>query len=184
MTQARSMPRALMVYESMFGNSRMVAAAIADGLRSRGCAAAAVDVTLADPVRALEADLLVVGAPTHAWSLSRVRTRADAVRQGAPATQVAKGLREWILALEPDGTRPLVAVFDTRVAKVRRLPAAGRTASRLVRRRGLRVLGQPQGFLVEDVRGPLLTGELERAEGWGRDLSAHLPDGGSFCHGG
>lgn len=175
MTETQSTPpppRALVVYESMFGNSQKVAAAIVDGLRSWRYDAVAVDVRWADPVEALDVDLLVVGGPTHAFSLSRSSTRADAVRQGAPATRAATGLREWLESLEPSGNRPPVAVFDTRVAKVRRLPtAAARTAAKLVRRRGLHVLGRPVGFLVDDVPGPLLAGEVERAVAWGQDLA-------------
>lgn len=177
MNETQSAPRALVVYESMFDNTQKVAAAIAEGLRSRKYDAAAVDVRWADPVQALDVDLLVVGGPTHAFSLSRFSTRADAVRQGAPADRGCIGLREWLGTLKPDGIRPPVAVFDTRVVRVRQLPAAaGRTASKLVRRRGLHIIGRPNGFLVNDVRGPLLAGEVERAMEWGQELAQEASD--------
>ena len=67
---------------------------------------------------------------------------------------------------------PVLAVFDTRISKVRRLPAsAARTISKLAHRRGFKVLGRPQGFLVEDVDGPLCPGEVERATEWGQVLA-------------
>jgi hypothetical protein len=118
--------------------------------------------------------VLVLGAPTHAFSLSRPATRADAVRQGAPAGRAVTGLREWLttLPVRDRHQRLVAAVFDTRVSKVRRLPAAaGPRAARLARRRGLRLLGRPEAFLVADVRGPLVAGELERAATWGHDLA-------------
>lgn len=76
-------PRALIVYESMFGNTATVAAAIADGLRELRYAVAICDVAWA-PCSPLDADLLVIGAPTHAFSLSRPSTRSDAVHRARP----------------------------------------------------------------------------------------------------
>jgi hypothetical protein len=173
MSTIRTGRRAVVVHESMFGNTRAVAEAVAEGLRLEGFDVAASDVGQARAATALRADLLVLGAPTHAFSLSRASTRADAVRQGAPASRAATGLREWLSTLRGDATSggPLVAVFDTRVAKVRRLPAAaGPAAVRLARRQGLRLLGKPAGFCVEDTAGPLCDGELDRARDWGRAL--------------
>ena len=36
---------------------------------------------------------------------------------------------------------------------------------------------KPIGFLVDDIRGPLVEQELERAVAWGRQLAAQLVDG-------
>jgi hypothetical protein len=173
MTENRRALRAVVVHESLFGNTAAVAEAVAVGLRLQGYDVSTTDVGEARADTALDADLLVVGAPTHAFSLSRASTRADAVRQGAPAAHASTGLREWLAALRPgEASRsPAVAVFDTRVAKVRRIPAAaGPTAARLVRQRGLRLVARPMAFLVEDTQGPLRDGELERARDWGRAL--------------
>ena len=74
------------------------------------------DVATASVDLPADLDLLVVGAPTHAFSLSRPSTRADAVRQGAPPERATAGLREWLTAAPPQDARRLpVAVFDTRV---------------------------------------------------------------------
>ena len=165
---------ALVVVESMFGNTEQVARAVAGGLGEAGVDAVVVDVAAAPVELPADVHLLVLGAPTHAFSLSRQSTRADAVRQGAPRERAVMGLREWLTSLRiPDSGRgPLVSVFDTRVSKVRRLPAAaGPRAIKLVRRRGLTVLGRPKAFLVADIRGPLLDGELQRAATWGQQLA-------------
>ena len=123
-------------------------------------------------------DLLVVGAPTHAFSLSRRSTRADAVRQGAPAERAQLGLREWLGSVRVDPARsPSVVAYDTRIAKVRWLPkAAGPTSVRLAHKRGLRVVDRPMAFVVTDLRGPLVDGEVERAATWGRHLGARCVD--------
>ncbi len=169
--------RALVVYESMFGNTEQVAVAVARGLRLEGVDTALLEVGSAP--RALDdLDLLVVGGPTHAFSMSRASTRHDAVAKGAPEARAETGLREWLASvrLEP-GAGPQVVAFDTRATKVRWLPqAAGPAATRAAHRRGLATVARPMGFLVEDITGPLADHELERAVAWGRDLAVDLVD--------
>ena len=125
---------------------------------------------------AIDLDLLVVGGPTHAFGMSRASTRADAVRQGAPAQRATTGLREWLESVELDAEHaPGLATFDTRVTKVRWLPqAAGPSAARAGRRRGLETVAKPHGFLVDDIRGPLVE---RRARARGRVGQA--PRGGT-----
>lgn len=165
-------PRALVVFESMFGNTAAIARAVSKGLEDGGIDVTTLGVHEATGVDPSGFDLLVVGGPTHAFSLSRPTTREDAVRQGAPAAAAeGDGLREWIETLPP-GHDHLLATFDTRVAKVRHLPkAASGRAARLIRRRGFRLLSRPTGFLVTDVQGDLVDGETDRALAWGRQLA-------------
>lgn len=169
----RSERRAWVVYESMFGNTEAVAYAVADGLRAQAYDVTCADVSAAPHDGPLTADLLVVGAPTHAFSLSRVDTRADALFRGATTERPDVGLREWLTDLGPaPAAPPVVAVFDTRASRVRRVPmSAGRSAARMLRRRGYRLDG-PEGFVVADTHGPLVAGELSRAKTWGRTLGA------------
>ena len=174
MSQELPLPRAQVVYESMFGNTESIARAVAHGLVSAGIPTLVTEVSQTPAEVPASVELLVVGAPTHAFSLSRPSTRADAVRQGAREDRAAIGLREWLGSAYHAGLQDIhVAVFDTRVSKVRRLPAAGGPkAARLVRHRHWQLTGKPAAFLVDDIGGPLLDGELERAERWGRLLSA------------
>jgi hypothetical protein len=166
------MIRALVAYESMFGNTERVARAVAAGLRLEGLDATVLDVSHAEPVDLDDIDLLVVGAPTHAFSLSRPATRADAVRQGARDAAVAVGVREWLGALPETGRRPLAAAFDTRASKVRYLPAsASRRAARMLAERGHHLVCPPIGFLVHDVAGPLESREVDRAIAWSRRVA-------------
>ena len=171
-------PRALVVYESMFGNTEHIAAAVARGLQLEGLDTGLVEVGSAPTDLSLDLDLLVIGGPTHAFALSRPQTRADAVRKGAPAERAQHGLREWLESVSHDPVRsPAVAAFDTRVTKVRwMLKAAGPSAVRLAHKHGLDTVGKPMGFLVEDVDGPLVDGELDRAVAWGRRLGTECVD--------
>jgi hypothetical protein len=166
-----SAPRALVVFESMFGNTEAVAQAVADGLSSVMDAHVA-DVALA-PSALDDIDLLVVGAPTHAFGLSRPRTRADAVRRGAHVDAArGKGVREWIAMIDRSSVGATIATaFDTRVRSPRLPGSAARAARRRLRRLGFRVL-PTSSFWVTGTPGPLAEGELERAHRWGEQLAA------------
>lgn len=159
--------RTLVVYESMWGNTKTVAEAVAAGI---GPGAEVVHVTEAPPAVPEGVDLLVVGAPTHAFSLSRASTRRDAVAKGAPAGATEPGVREWLDRLEPPASLA-VATFDTRVGSVRHLPgSAAKAAGKEVRRHRLGHLVGSASFYVDDMAGPLLTGEVDRARAWGQEL--------------
>lgn len=165
--------RALLVYESMFGNTGTVAAAVAKGLRGAGLEVEALHVTDAPPVPDDGVGLLVVGAPTHALSLSRPESRRSAEEQGA-STVDGPGLREWLEALpRGDGA---VAAFDTHIDK--RIPgSASKAALRRLRKRGYRPLVPAESFYVTDVAGPLVDGELVRAERWAGELARQVATG-------
>lgn len=166
--------RALVVYESMFGNTASVAHEVAKGLAAHGDVdVRAVAEAPVEPDESL--DLVVVGGPTHAFSMSRPGTREDARRQGAGPAADGPGLREWLDGLHGGTHHPRMAAFDTRVAKVRRLPgSAARRASKRAGMLGYAVPEPPESFFVEDVAGPLLDGELDRARAWGDRLGMRL----------
>jgi hypothetical protein len=167
-------PRAFIVYESMFGSTWKVAAAIRDGLAT----AVDVDLVRADQAPAeIPADvrLLVVGGPTHAFSMSRTSTRTDAAKQGDVVMPAETGIREWLGALPDRTTQTLSATFDTRITKVRRLPgSAAKSAAKILRRRDLHAIVPPESFFVDDTTGPIGEQELARARQWGDTLGQEL----------
>lgn len=163
--------RTVIVFESMFGNTEHFAQEIAGGLSAAGAEVTIADVRCATPEDLGPCDLLVVGAPTHAFSLSRASTRQDAVRQGAEPARAALGIREWLATLDgafPSASeRPAVAVYDTRVDKVRRLPgSAAKKAARVMRSQGFHIVDRPTSFYVADLKGPAAPGEDEKARTW------------------
>src|SRR4051812_46798996 len=74
--QEVSVVRAVVLYESLFGNTRLIAEAVADGLRAAR-PDAAVECRGVDETGNLpeHLDLLVLGAPTHFWGLTRTLSR-------------------------------------------------------------------------------------------------------------
>ena len=164
--------RSLVVFESMWGNTRAVAEAVARGL---GEETATIDVAHAPSRLPADVDLLVVGGPTHGFSMSRTSTRHQAHEQGAGEGEEARGIREWLEDM-PASDRIDVATFDTRVGKVKRLPgSAAKAAGKSVRRHHLGRLVDTESFYVEDTEGPLSEGELDRAQQWGTQLASLRP---------
>jgi hypothetical protein len=166
-------PRALVVYESTFGNTEVIARAIAEGL-SLQLAVELVEVSAA-PTTLRDVDLLVAGGPTHAFGLSRRSTRASA-REKANAGLVSPGdgLREWLDTVHDDAATTLTATFDTRVNRPPVPGSAARAASRRLRRIGFHRADGPKSFYVTGMIGPLVDGETERARRWGRQLGSSL----------
>lgn len=167
------MPKAMVVYESMWGNTEKVARAVADGLRS-SMQVDVCEVTEAPAAPGPDVDLIVVGGPTHAFSMTRSSTREDARMRGA-AQGGDTGLREWLDRL-PAGRHPQrVATFDTRVTTMRHLPgSAARSAARVAHRHGFDRAREVESFYVTDIDGPLVDGELERASAWGRQVAGQV----------
>jgi hypothetical protein len=166
------MRKALVVYESMFGNTHAVADAVAEGLR-RSLDVEVLDVEKAPLQVADDVDLVVVGGPTHAFSMSRPSTRQSAGEQGAdPEAASHSGIREWISGVTaPKGLA--TAAFDTRIAKPHLPGSAAKSAERKLKRRGFTELAHPESFYVTDTSGGLVEGELERAQAWGAELAHH-----------
>lgn len=166
--------KALVVYESMFGNTEQIARAVAAGLEE------SVDVQVAEVTDApTEPDpdvaLIVAGGPTHAFSMSRTNTRADAISKGAQEGEREFGLREWMAALPSGQHTERMATFDTKVESMHHLPgSAAKGAAKAARRHGYESAAKAESFYVRDVGGPLLDGEIDRARAWGRQLAASI----------
>jgi hypothetical protein len=164
---------ALVVYESMFGNTAAIARAIADGLCAR------LDVEIVEvskaPTTLGEIDLVVAGGPTHVFGLSRPSTRRSAGEQ-APTGLVSSGigLREWLAPVLDGSGRTLTATFDTRLLRPRLPGSAARAARRRLRRPGFQHVDRPKSFYVTGMTGPLAEGEIERARQWGEQLASSL----------
>jgi flavorubredoxin len=136
--------RALVVYESMYGNTQVIADNIADGLRGD------YEVTLVPVAEATAelvagADLLVAGAPTHMHGLPSASSRRMAA---------------------------LAAAFDTRLNGVPVFTGrASRPIARLLKRHGRRLVAVSESFMVGS-QNTLLDGETARARRWGMTLGA------------
>jgi len=175
--------RTVIVYESVFGNTRQVAEAIAAGIRvsQPGSEVACVPVTSATADLARGADLLIAGGPTHMRGMSSKMTRrkgAEGEQQKTPGLHLEpgygdNGLREWLASLGQADPPCPAAAFDTRVAS-RLAGGAARKISRLLRGHGYRILAQ-EGFIIDgSAHGPLRAGETVRASAWGAGLAGQV----------
>lgn len=162
--------RALVVYESMSGNTEAVAQAVAGGIQEL-MAVDIVEVGAAPDTVPEDVTLLVVGGPTHALGMSRPATRIDAARRAAAIISLERGIREWLKGLPVRTGATQATAFDTRVTS-RVTGSAARAASRRLNRLGYPLVAVPEGFRVTGVRGPLIDGELDRARAWGMALGA------------
>jgi len=154
--------KTLIVYESSFGNTEQIAFAIRDELSGAG------PVKTVRPEDFIQEDLtgidlLVVGSPTQKFS-------------------PLKGISGFLSAIRPGSLKNVkTAAFDTRIdiKKVNNRMlnfmvflfgyAAQPIAARLKSKGGIPV-APPAGFFVDDTKGPVSTGELEKARGWARGM--------------
>jgi menaquinone-dependent protoporphyrinogen IX oxidase len=181
--------RVVIAFESMFGNTRLVAESIAAGVVDAGGVADILPVRAVTAASLEHADLFVVGAPTHVHGLPRPSTRkgADdmAHKPGVgfvlePAAR-EDGVREWFAGAGLVSTP--AAAFDTRMHG----PAlfTGRASvriARLLRGHGAPLVARPESFMVsKDNR--LDPGEADRARAWGAHLvsSVRVTAGASFA---
>jgi flavodoxin len=156
--------KAMVVYDSAYGNTKAIASAIAGALGPPD-EVQLRQVGEVKPEELAALDLLVVGSPTQ---------RFTAI---PPITNLLK-------SIPPGGLRGVkVAAFDTRfpqakIDEIRILSffvslfgyAAKPIANRLVKKGG-ELVAPPEGFFVSDTKGPLLDGELERAAAWGQAIA-------------
>ena len=160
--------KAVVVYESLWGNTAAIARAIAEGIGG-GTKAVTTDAASVDEVAG--ADLVVAGAPVLAFSLP-----TDAMRNSVAKTEASAptppdlahpSLRSWLDALPARSGR--AAAFETRIWWSPR-GATGDIEKRLLRA-GYRMVAKAQKFVVKDKYGPLRDGEEDRARRWGRELA-------------
>jgi len=157
--------KALVVYDSAYGNTAEIAQAIGEALGSQEDVET-LRVSDAKPAQLTEVELLIVGSPTQKFRPTGATTK---LLKGIPSGGL-KGVK--------------VAAFDTRfpeseINKVRILAffvgifgyAAKPLADRLVKKGGELVI-PPEGFYVSNTEGPLLEDELERAADWAREILA------------
>jgi flavodoxin len=143
---------ALVIYESMYGNTARIAEAIGAALGEQ------FDVelkSLPEVDRIPDGiDVLVVGGPTYGHTVeAAMKTFLD----GLPT-----GSLEGVEA----------AAFDTRIDWPKLLSgAASKGIADRLAQKGAHIAIDPESFRVEDKDGPLVAGEEQRATAWARQLA-------------
>jgi hypothetical protein len=167
---------AVVVYESMYSNTRNIAEVVTTKLTD---VADVTEVPLARATPELleSADLVVVGAPTHVHGMSRASTRKAAVEAVEKTDDLrldvdapGPGIREWFDAL-PTYAGAAAAAFDTRIEAPAVLTGrASKGIARELRRHGFTLAAEPESFLVTK-DNHLVAGEQAHAERWAGQLS-------------
>lgn len=169
--------RAVVVYESMYGNTYPIADAIGDGIRE-SFPTEVISVHDANRAALDGVDLVVVGGPTHTHGMSHDSTRvAAAAKASEPDSELrldpgaeGGGVREWLESLGPMTGR--AAAFDTRVDMSSLVTGrASKGIAKQLRRLGLDVVADPKSFLV--TKETRLEPDQQRlAREWGQMLGA------------
>jgi hypothetical protein len=160
--------KAIVVYESLWGNTAAIARAIAEGI---GPDAQALPTDQATDAIIAEADLIVAGAPVLAFALPTEGMRNNLGQHTAKAPTSPDlshpSMRSWLSKLPKGDGRS--AAFETRL----RWSPGGATAAitRGLKRAGFSPVAKRERFIVKGGYGPLRDGELDRARAWGAELA-------------
>jgi flavodoxin len=157
--------KALVIYDSFFGNTEKIAQAIGQALGAQG----EVEVRRVSEVKAEQlagVDVLVVGSPTRAFRPS-------------PA------ISSFLAGIPEGGLRGVkVAAFDTGIPAqyapsilrffIKLFGYAAKPIADKLTKKGGELAAPPEGFFVKGSQGPLQEGELERAANWAKRILAAL----------
>jgi flavorubredoxin len=147
--------KSLVIYDSQYGNTRLLAEAIMQVLEEYG-EVRLVRASDADPDIVTDVDLLVMGGPTIAHGLSAEMKNL---------LEAAESLAAPVSELHP--SRPVALAFDTRINwPIWLSGSAADKIARVLTRMGCRMLADPASFIVASRDGPLAEGEKERAIAW------------------
>jgi len=145
--------RTAVVYDSVYGNTEIVAKAIGETIPGE---VQVLRVGQVDVGELAAVDLLIIGSPTH----------------GALPTEAVQALVDKIGPPPREGSR--VATFDTRLTWGFLERWGGFAAPKMadtLEEKGWTLAGEPGGFFVKGLKkGPLKKGEVERASAWARGL--------------
>ena len=162
--------KALVIYDTLHGNTEKIAHAIGAGLAAAAGASAGVEVIKASAVQPDQLTgigLLLVGAPTHGSQPSpAMHEFLNRIPNGDLAgVQVAAFDTRTDINKQTGALRWIGKIFD-------RLGYAAPKISSRLEKKGGQVIKPPEGFIVKATEGPLEDGELERAKDWARQILA------------
>lgn len=148
------MGKALVVYDSVYGNTEKTARALAKGLEDGGVDVDCmrVDATKFDELGAY--DLLVVGGPVHTWS----------------ASKPIKMFLERLKSVEGLSGKKAFA-FDTKMSRSRLAGGAGGKIEGKLKSLGLTIVKPHASAVVKGREGPLEEGAEETFKQLGAELA-------------
>ena len=151
------MAKVIVVYESKFGNTKLVAETITEGMREvSGIETVVSELKAVDRSKLADFDAIVIGSPTHAGNATR-------------------GIRKFVGNLgELKLEGKLMAIFDLHMS-----PVVGRVVGKLEKQigekaPGLKIAIPGLSMQVKGLRGPILEGELSKCKEFGVKIGTLL----------
>jgi len=145
------MIKAIVVYDTKFGNTERIAKVLADGMKERGVKVDCVQVEKVEIDRLTEYDLLAIGGPTHTRNISKP----------------IKGFLEKLESVDVRGMKAFA--FDIRVKRLF-AGSAGKRIEKALKRLGMSIIRPYSSALVKEREGPL----EEEMEKMFKHISAEL----------
>mgnify|MGYP000617645881 FL=1 len=158
--------KAIVIYDSQFGNTEKIAQTIRDALTDTA-ETRLMRASSVAPRDLMAADLLVVGSPTQRFHATE------------PVDRFLKGTSLRGMRAAAFDTRFDMDDVDSRALRLA-VKVAGDSAyaapriAAVLEKAGATMVVAPEGFIVTDTEGPLREGELERAAEWARGLLTAL----------
>ncbi len=144
--------KAVVIYDTTFGNTKLIADSIADQLGEGVKSISVKDIKNSDLVGI---ELLVVGSPIIAWKPS-------------------ENMGKFLATLVRDQLKGIKAIaFDTRV-KLFVSGDAAKKISKVLANSGAEIIADPQAFYVRGKEGPLLDREIEKAKDWAKLIKSKI----------
>jgi len=151
--------KSLIVYDSKHGNTEKIANMIMNGMKEGGAAGTVAkrgDQCTADDFKGV--DVWVFGSPVHI---------------GGPTGDAKKALRA---AIGTGASGKKGTAFDTRFASAKGGKGAAEKMSEKMAEAGMKIVAEPQWFIVEKTKGPLAAGEEDRAKAMGKKIAEALQE--------
>ena len=161
MSESEKRERAIVVYDSKFGNTEQVAKSVASGLQMAGVETACYNIQDVDIDSLGSYDMIAVGGPTQAFTASK--PMKDFLHK-LDHISVLKGKRGF--------------AFDTKFAS-RFSGSAAKYIEKQLSEFGMRIMKNRQSAIVKKTEGPLEEGELEAFERIGFEMGSSLTSDGN-----
>ncbi len=144
--------KALVIYDSNFGNTKKIAEIIAEKLGMNTNVLRVSDFNM-EKLEGIK--LLIVGSPVNAW-------------------RPTEKILNFLTSLGKDQLKGIKgASFDTKM-KFFLSGDASRKISRKLEKAGAEIIANPQEFIVKGRNGPLAEGEVEKAAKWAATIMQAL----------
>jgi flavorubredoxin len=137
------MKKAIVIYDTVFGNTEKVARALASGMKEQGIQVDIANVQKVEVNKLKEYDLLAIGGPTHKTGIS----------------EPMKDFLEKLKSVEVKGKKAFA--FDTRL-KIRVAGSAAKKIEKELKKLGISIVKSYSSAIVVGREGPLEEGTEER----------------------